>query len=333
MRRRDLAVLIGGAAAACALNMRAARAQGGPLKRVGIIDMNAPGEYTERHYWSAFRDQMASLGYAEGNNVRFDVRWAHNDPARIPALVEELVRIPVDVIVAQSTPAASAAKSVTSRMPIVVPLMADPVGVGFAASLARPGGNITGLSTISAELSAKRLEIVRDIIPSLSRAAILWDDHNRAFALAVQHTQAAARAIGVTLKVVGLHAIGGFDKALEAIAADQAQGLIVAVPAGATFGGDLAKLAGMVATHRLAAAYAEQEYVDAGGLASYGPDYADLFRRAATYTDKILKGASPADLPIEEPLKFKLALNLKTAKALSLTIPPTLIARADTVIE
>jgi putative ABC transport system substrate-binding protein len=212
--------------------------------------------------------------------------------------------------------------------------MADPVGIGLVASLARPGGNITGLSTISAELSAKRLELLREMVPDLSRAAIIWEDSNPAFALTVKHSEAAAQVLGVSLKSIGVKAAGGFENAMGEVVTTHAQALIVAVPDRAVPGGtELTAITGAVARRKIPAVYAETSYVEGGGLLSYGPDYVDLFRRAATYADKILKGARPADLPVEQPTKFELAVNLKTAKALGLEIPPTLLARADEVIE
>jgi putative ABC transport system substrate-binding protein len=277
---------------------------------------------------------MRTLGYVEGANVEFDARWANGNPAALPGLTTELLRLPVRVIVALSTPAAQAAKSVTSEVPIVVPLMADPVGVGLVASLARPGGNVTGLSTISGELSAKRLELLREIVPNLSRVAIIWLESNPPFALTVRHTQFAAQLLGVALRVVGVRTARDFEKAVAELAAAQVQGVIVAVPAGVLFASaPLAQKTAILAQQRLPAIYAEKEYVHAGGLVSYGPDYADLFRRAATLTDKILRGIQPADLPVERPTKFELAINRKTALALGLTVPASLLARADEVIE
>jgi putative ABC transport system substrate-binding protein len=331
MKRREFITLLGGAAAW----PLAARAQiSTNIRHVGILDASAAGGYYDQHYWSAFREQMRTLGYIDGKNVVFDVRWANGDLSRLPALTSELARLPVSVIVALSTPVAQAAKSVTTKVPIVAPLMADPVGVGLVASLSRPGGNVTGLSTISAELSAKRLELLREIVPSLSRAAIVWADLNPAFLLTVQQSKIAAQSLGVSLQVVGVHAAGGFEKAVRAVVAERVQGLIVAVGAGGSFlGSDLTETTAILARRQLPAAYAEKEFVQAGGLVSYGPNYIDLFRRAATYTDKILKGAQPADLPVEQPTKFELAINLKTAKALGLDIPATLLVRADEVIE
>jgi putative ABC transport system substrate-binding protein len=328
VRRREFITLLGGAA----VWPLAARAQiTTNVQRVGILDANTAGGYTDQHYWKTFRDHMRSLGYVEGTNVKFDARWANGNPAALPGLTADLLRLPVRVIVALSAAVAQAAKSVTSEVPIVVPLMADPVGVGLVASLAKPGGNVTGLSTISAELSAKRLELLREIVPNLSRAAIIWAESNPPFALTVRHTQIASQSLGVALRVVGVHAARDFEEAVAELAAAQVQGVIVAVPAGGF--ADLALLTAILVHQRLPAIYTEKEYVHVGGLVSYGPDYPNLFRRAATYTDKILKGAQPAELPVEQPTKFELAINRKTALALALDVPPALLAIADEVIE
>lgn len=304
--------------------------------RVGILDRTAPGQYNEQHYWSAFREEMRALGYIEGKNVLFDVRWGNHDLRRLPSLTSELVNIPVDLIVALSTPVALAARSVTSNIPIIVPLMVDPVGVGLVTSLARPGGNVTGLSTISAVLSAKRLELLREFVPTLRRAAVLWDDSNPSFRLAMQQTEAVARSLGISIDVVGLHAAGSFENAIAIVAGSGAQGLILAVGAGASLlsgNGDIERVTATLERLRLPTIYFEKEHVLLGGLASYGASNIDLLRRAATYADQILRGMKPADLPVQEPTKFEFLINLKTAKAISLTIPATLVAMADELIE
>jgi putative tryptophan/tyrosine transport system substrate-binding protein len=326
MRRRDFVTLFIGASVAWPPS---ARSQTATIPRVGLL-----GGHVESHYWKAFREQMRALGYAEGKNIIFEVRAADGGPSRLTELTSDLIAHAVSLIVAISTPVALAARSVTTKVPIVVALMSDPVGIGLVASLARPGGNITGLSTISAELSAKLLELLHEMVPDLSRVAIIWEDSNPAIALTVKHSEAAAQVLGVSLKSIGVKAAGGFEKAMDEVITAHAQALIVAVPdRGVPGGTDLNPITGTVARRKIPAAYNETSYVEAGGLLSYGPDYTDLFRRAATYADKILKGARPADLPVEQPTKFELAVNLKTAKALGLTIPPSLLATADTVIE
>lgn len=332
MKRRDFISLCGGVAFWWSRPARAQRANN--VVRIGILDPAAAGTYADIHYWSAFRDQMRALGQIDGANVVYEDRWANGNFARLPALTRELVDLGVRVILARSTPAGLAARTVTSKIPIVVPLMADPVGIGLVSSLARPGGNVTGLSTISAELSVKRLELLRDFVPQLSRVAILWDETNPAFGLTVQHTEAAARAVGLSLEVVAAKEASSLSNVFAALNRERVQGLIVAIPLGTPlFGGDFARLVALAAQIKLPAVYAEKEYVTAGGLASYGPVYVDLFRRAAVYTDKILKGAVPADLPVEEPTKFETVINLKTAKTLGIEVPPLALVRADEVVE
>jgi putative ABC transport system substrate-binding protein len=200
---------------------------------------------------------------------------------------------------------------------------------GLVANLARPGGNVTGLSTISAVLSAKRLELLREIVPTITRVAVLWDDSNPAFKLAVQQTETAARLLGISIEAIGLHAAGGFDNAIAAVVGSGAQGLILAV----SVDGAAPRLTAMLERRRLPTVYLEKEYVQLGGLLSYGASNVDLLRRAATYADQILRGASPPDLPVQEQTKFEFSVNLKTAKAIDLTIPPPLLAIADEVIE
>jgi putative tryptophan/tyrosine transport system substrate-binding protein len=335
MRRREVLWMVAGTAFAWPHAPLPPLAQDAEKPaRVGILDQTAAGLYSEQHYWSAFRKEMHALGYIEGKNILFDIRWANHDLRRLPSLTVELVSIPVDLIVAISTPVALAARSITSSVPIVVPLMADPVGVGLVVSLARPGGNVTGLSTFSASLGGKRLELLRDLVPTMTRAAVVWDDSNPAFRLTVQQVEAAAHSLGISAVVVGLHAAGGFEKAIAKVTAGGAKGLILAVGAGVSLlGGNMARVTAFVEHHRLPTIYAEQEYVRLGGLASYRPSYIDLFRRAATYAGQILAGASPADLPVQAPSKFEFVVNLKSARAMNLTIPPALLAMADELIE
>jgi putative tryptophan/tyrosine transport system substrate-binding protein len=334
MRRRDFIAGIGGWLAICFLPRRStATASFDAVPRIGILDPASSGGYSDKTYWSAFRDEMRALGYTDGSRIVYEERWGDGDGSRLAARAAELAKLSVRAIVVTSTTAAIAARSATSDIPIVAPLMADPVGAGLVASLNRPGGNVTGLTTLSAELSAKRLEILKEIVPTLSRAAILWEDTNPAFAITVSETQAAARSLGITIEAHGVHAEGGIEAVLHAIEELRIQGVIVAVPAGG--GGSSASdprvLAAGLARLRLPSTFAERAYVEAGGLLSYGPDYPD--RRAASYVDKIIKGAKPADLPVEEPTRFQLAINLGTAKTLGLTIPQSIIALADEVIE
>src|SRR5208282_2675951 len=328
MKRRDFIALLGGAAVPWPLNVSlAAAASDAEIPHVGILDPQSKGGIQDRQYWSAFREGMHALGYDDGKTVIFDDRWADYDYRGLPALASELIKLRVRIIVAASTPAIIAARSVTSQVPIVSPLMADPVGSGFAQSLARPGGNITGLSAMSAELSAKRLEQLKEIVPSLSRVGMLWDQNIQSFALSVRQTEAAARTFGLPLEVHGLQTPDDYNAAFNAMAASRVQGLIVAAgPDTKMTGGDPARLTTAIAELGLPATYSAGEFVASGGLVSYGPNYPGLFRRAAYYVDRILRGANPAELPVEEPTLFELRINLKTAKALGLTIPQTLLA-------
>ena len=309
----------------------AAEAQsGGKPTRIGLLDIIAPSPSRESQ-WDAFRQRLRELGYREGEQVAFDFRSAHGRPDNLPGLADELTRLRVDVIVAASTPAAVAAKSATTTIPIVMTNTGDPVGTGLVASLAHPGGNLTGLTTLSAELSAKRLELLREIVPAASRVGVLWDDTNPAFASAVRDTQAAAPSFGLQVFVFTARRPDEIDHAFAAMGKQRIRALIV-VP-GPVFLPERRRLVEAAARHRVPAAYAQREYVDAGGLMAYGANLSDLFARAASLVAKILKGAKPADLPIEQPTKFELVINLKTAKALGLTIPPSLLQRADQVIE
>jgi len=330
MRRREF---IAGAGAAAAWPAIARAQQPAGLPHIGILDPNSAGGYADTRFWSAFRDEMARRGHIDGKTIVFDYRWAGNQGGRLAGLATELLGLRARVIVATSTPAIIAARSVTSEVPIIGVLMADPVGSGFAQSLARPGGNITGLSTLSAELSAKRLELLSEIVPSLSRAGMVWDQNNPSFALTVRHTEAAARSLGMALEVHGVHRIEELRAALSELERANSQALVAALPAGsARFGGD-AGLVAAIAEHRLPAAYSDLDFVHNGGLVSYGPNYVNLFRRAALYADKILKGARPAELPIEEPNVFVLGVNLKTAKELGVAVPRSVLIRADEVVE
>jgi putative ABC transport system substrate-binding protein len=247
-------------------------------------------------------------------------------------LAAELVRIKVDAIVAATDPATAAAKQQTQTIPIVMANSTDPVGTGFVASLARPGGNVTGLSALSPELSGKRLGMLREVVPGLARVSIIWNPDVRGAAFDYKETEAATRLLGLQLQSIEVSRAIDLDRALSAVTNQRAQALIVQTPNPALFA-NRSQIVAFAQRNRLPSMYGQKEFADAGGLITYGPNTADLFRRAATYVDKILKGAKPGDLPVEQPTKFELVINLKTAKALGLTIPPSLLQRADQVIE
>jgi putative ABC transport system substrate-binding protein len=301
--------------------------------RIGFLGINWAA--SPPHLHGAFLQELRDLGYVEGRNVVLEYRDAEGKAERLPALAAELVALKVDVIVAGPTLAALAAKKVTGTVPIVFIGPSDPVGSGLVTSLARPGGNVTGLSAaLSPELAGKCLEQLTQAVPGVSRIAVLWQPGagaERTERDTLKGAEVAARALGVRLQVAEARGPADIDRAFSHMAKARAGALIVFNTV--MFLSERGRLVALAAKNRLPALYTFREFVDAGGLMSYGHNQADLNRRAATYVDKILKGARPADLPVEQPTKFDLVINLKTAKALGLTIPPALLQRADQVIE
>jgi ABC-type uncharacterized transport system substrate-binding protein len=287
------------------------------------------------HLREAFLQGLRDLGYVEGRNLVVERQYSEGKPERLPALAAELVTLKVDVIVASTTPAALAAKQATKTIPIVFAVVGDPVTSGLVTSLARPGGNVTGLATVSPELVSKRLEQLKQAVPGVSRVAVLWQPGGSGERATDEHmlkaAGVAARALGVRLQFVEARGPADFDRAFSDMTRARAGALTVW--GSVMFLNERGRLVDLAAKNRLPAVYASREYVDTGGLMSYGASFADSFRRAATYVDKILKGTKPADLPVEQPTKFELVINLKTAKALALTIPQSVLARADEVIE
>jgi putative ABC transport system substrate-binding protein len=280
---------------------------------------------------TAFRQGLKELGYVEGKTVLLELRFADGVAERVPQLARELVALKPDVIVATNDPAIAAARRETQTIPIVMAFSSDPAGAGFVASLARPGGNVTGLSSLSPEVSGKRLELLREVVPGLSRVALLWNPDSRGNLLEYKETEAVARSLQVELQSVELYQLEDLDRAFSAVTNGHAQALIV--PAGNLI--TLTRQDQVISfaqRSRIPSIYGTRAYMDGGGLMSYGSNAPDLYRRAAIYVDKILKGAKPADLPVEQPTKFELVINLRTAKALGLTIPPSLLRRADEVI-
>jgi len=300
------------------------------VPRIGYLSPLSPSSDSTRI--EAFRQGLRDFGYVEGQNIAIEYRYAEGKFNRLPDLAAELVRFKVDVIVVASTPGILAAKNATSTIPIVMALSADPVPTGLVSSLARPGGNITGLSLLSGELSGKRLELLKEVVPNLSRVAVLWDPVNPATLLQLRETEAAAQVLGVQLQPLEVRGPNpDFERAFQDTAGGQAGALITL--------DDLLilihrrKIVDFAAKKRLPAMYGFRELPDAGGLMSYTANRSHLFRRAATYVDKLLKGAKPADLPVEQPTRFEFVINMKTAKALGLTIPPSILIRADQVIQ
>jgi len=327
----DLRLLISGLCALLfALCSSAEAQQTGKVYRLGLLSAGPLRDttYTSRH--DALRQGLRQLGYVEGKNVIIEERFAEGKLDRQPVLAAELVSSNVDVIVVGGATGVRAARQATSMIPIVMAFISDdPVQAGFVASLARPGGNITGLTSISTELSGKRLELLKEAIPKISRVAYLRDPTNPATAPA--ETEAAARGLKVELKLVEAQSPDEFENAFRSAAKSRADAIII--QSGGFFTTHQTRIINLAAKNRLPAMYTEQDYVLAGGLMAYATSLRDLYRRAATYVDKILKGAKPADLPVEQPTKFEFIINLKTAKQIGLTIPPNVLARADKLIK
>jgi putative ABC transport system substrate-binding protein len=323
--------LAGTGAALFATPFAAEAQQAAKIARIGLLPVNVAAN---PHLQEAFLRGLRDLGYVEGRNLVIEYRNAEGKLERFPALAAELVALKVDVIVAPSTPAALAAKQATRTIPIVFASVVDPVTTGLVTSLARPGGNVTGLSFLSPELVGKCLELLKQAVPGVSRVAALWQPGGlpeRTEKDFLKEAEVAARALGVRLQFVEARGPADVDRAFSDMTRARA-GALTVLPY-SMFLNERRRLVDLAAKNRLPAVYGGREFVDAGGLMAYGPDLADSWRRAATYVDKILKGAKPANLPIEQPTKFELVINLKTAKALGLTIPPSLLGRADEVIQ
>jgi putative ABC transport system substrate-binding protein len=303
--------------------------EAGKVYRVGFLGNSTAA--LEANLIQPFREGLRDLGYVEGRNVLIEYRWADGKYERFPALVAELAALKVDVIVTAGTPAALAVKKTAPSIPLVMAAAGDPVGVGLVADLARPGGNVTGLSAIAPELEGKRLELLREVVPKLSHLAVLWNPDNPFLAGSLKETRAAAQVLGIKVQLLGVRVSEELPAAFAAIVKERSGALLVL--ADRIFLHNRARIVDFEAKHRLPGVYAYRELVEAGGLMSFGPSYPGMHRRAAYYVDKILRGAKPADLPVEQPTKFELVINLKTAKALGLRIPPSLLQRADQVIE
>jgi len=323
--RKVLALIVTLALAASA---RAVAAQpAGKVARIGYLE---PGSLAA-HPREAFEQGLRELGYVEGQNLVIEYRAAEGKGERLPALAAELVRLKVDVIFAVSPPAIRAAMTATRTTPIVFAGAADPVASGFVASLARPGGNATGFTLLGSELSGKRLELLREAVPAVAKVAVLWNPDNPAARAMVKDTEAGARALRLELQPLGVRTPAELEGAFSAMVRERA-GAFLVVP-DPMLHSHKKRLVDLAAKARLPGIYYAKDYVEAGGLMAYGASFPDLFRRTATLVDKILRGARPGDLPVEQPTKFELVINLKTAKALGLTIPPLVLARADEVLE
>ena len=325
-RRRFLLVSLAGALAA---PIAAEGQQTGRVYKIGYLGGTSASPMESGT--AAFRQSLKDLGWVEGRNITFEMRWAEGKADRLPRLAAELVALGVDVIVTQGSPATRAAKQVTTTVPIVMWNTTDPVGQGFVISLAKPGGNITGLSDFAGELSSKRLEILREAVPMAEKVAVVLDPGHPAHVVEWRHTQAAARALGMVVYPVEIRAATEIDAAFARIPQERVGAAIVFE--GFIFADNAARILELAAKRRLAIMSGMKDYLLGGGLLYLAPDTLAMWRPTAVFVDKILKGARPADLPVEQPTKVDFVINLKTAKTLGLTIPPSLLLRADQVIE
>jgi len=324
MKRREFITLLGGSAAAWPL---AARAQQPKVWRIGVLAPVPPTPVM----LNAFRDGLRGHGYVEGQNLSIDVRWPQGTFEHDPSPVAELINSNVDVIVAWATPTVIAVRRATSTIPIVMVGVGDPVGSGFIASLARPGGNITGLTNISVELSAKLMELFVELVPGMKRVGVVHNPDNPAITMVLRETEDAVRKLNMQVQVVNAQTSDEFERAFAQLSAESVGGVVVL--ADPTVVEQSRRIAELAQSARLPTAFQRRENVDAGGLLSYGPDLNNQFRQAAFYVDRILKGEKPAELPVMQPTKVELVINLKTAKALGLTVPLIMQMTADEVIE
>ena len=322
------AIVLGAIVLACLVVRSAAEAQSlAPVPRIGVLRF-AGGNSESAPFVEAIRQGLRELGYVEGKNIAIEWRFAEGRRDRVATFARELVRLRVALIVTSGTPAAEAAKAATRSIPIVLAGVADAVGSGFVASLAQPGGNITGLSLNFPETAGKQLEWLRQMLPGISRIAFLASNRDPAAALIVEETRRAGERLGVRIQVVTVGGAEDFDGAFGAMRREQAGALIIQP----IFSDQAQRIAELAVRNRLPTASFSRAFAEAGALMSYGPDQRELWRRVPIYVDKILKGAKPRDLPVAEPTKYELVINLKTAKALGLTIPPSVLGRADQVI-
>jgi putative ABC transport system substrate-binding protein len=325
--RRKLIVALGSVALGAPLT--SFTQQKGNVRRIGFLGPGSPS--SSAALTEAFRQGMRDLGHIEGKNFVIEYRWAEGKAERLSGLAAELVSLKPDVIVTASPQGTVAAKKATTVIPIVFAGVGDPVGMGVVASLARPGGNVTGLTNLVVDTSRKRLDLLKESFPRVSPIAVLWNSMNPGNVLALKETKIAAQFLGIKLLVLEVRSPDDFDRAFQAVVSGHAQALLP-IP-DPLMNDHVRRVVDFAAKNRLPAIYARTDFVDAGGLMSYAPDYLAIYRRAAAFVDKILRGAKPADLPVEEPTRIELVINLKTAKQLGLTIPPSVVARADRVIE
>jgi putative ABC transport system substrate-binding protein len=326
MRRREF---IAGLGSTAAWPLVARAQQPGKTPRIGVLFPGTPATYSTRA--RAFMEGLRDHGYVEGRTIEIEWRWWQDKAERLPELAAELVGLNLNVVVTAGTPAAKALKGATRTIPIVMAVIGDPVAAGIVDGLAHPGGNATGLTILATDLSGKRLQLLKEVIPGISSVAVMLNDANPQALIELNETQIAARNLDLRLQSIPISAATSLDNAFEKMISERVQAFILLTDS--LLYGHRARLVGLAAANRLPAMYFFREFVQDGGLMSYAPSEAALFRRAASYVDKILKGTNPRDLPIEQPTKFELVINLKTANALGLDIPATVLARADEVIE
>ncbi len=315
----------------CAMPLVASAQQAGKVARIGMLLPNTPEIVARSPRIAAFLKGLHDLGWIEGQNLVIEWRFAEGQLGRLTELAADLVRIKVDAIVTAAAPSALAAQGATRVISIVVLDPGDPVGLGLVASLARPGGNITGVSSIAPDLAAKRLALLKEAVPAMVRVAVLANAAIPPAEIAMRELEATAKVLGVQVQLVPIQGIKGIEPAFSEIVRQHVDGVVV-FPDPLTFSNDVA-ITGLALKSRIPALYGAMEFAQAGGLMSYGPNYPEMFRRGANYVDRILKGAKPDDLPIEQPTRFELVINVKTAKALGITIPQSILLRADRVIE
>ena len=328
MRRREFITVVGAAAAAAAWPLAARAQQTAKIPRVGFLFYGSPGPSPEV---DAFRQGLRELGYIEGQNIAVEYRFASGRVEQLPELAAELVRLKLDVIVTPTTPASVAAKQATNTIPIIIAGIADAVGAGLIDNLARPGGNVTGLTSVSAELGGKRLELLKGIVPKASRVSVLYNSADQSNVLVLRELQEAAPALGLMLQPRDVREPAAFEGAFAMMTRERADALFGA--AGVLAYEHRRTVVDLAAKSRIPTLWGHRQFVDVGGLMSYAVNFYDQCRRAASYVDQIIKGAKPGDLPVQQPTKFEFILNLRTAKTLGLEIPPTLLALADEVIE
>jgi len=333
--RRKMVIALGAGALAAPFGSFAQQ-QAAKISRVGLLSPGAPFDAGRNPsalavLFGALRESLRELGYGEGRNIVIESRWAEGKYDQLPRLAAELIGLKVDVIVTYGTPAAQAAQRATGTIPIVMAGIIDPVASGLIRNLARPGGNITGQSMMSPDLVAKQLEMLKEVVPKLSRVALLSNPANPGNAPQVQYGQDAGRALGLQIQALKASNPGDIDRAFSVMSEERAGGLVVLVDAALL--DHRARIVDLAARSHLPAMYGLSDYTEAGGLMAYGPNRLAMFQHAATYVDKILKGAKPGDLPVEQPTKFELIVNMKTVKALGIKIPDSIMLRADKIIE